>query len=272
LNSARSVTPWTGVANSWKDSTVCKHFFPCDKLVNGNIIDVKGNLIAQANNNHGGFLLDSSEKSVLAKSYGTESPALLVSGSWETLPTNKAALFMCAGYIDNTYTTDYQIRCAIGDINNELGNATSQGWGLADGATAVFQHVAMRGETYKSSSSSYTGCENKAVGAASTGVTLAQNSYFIRYAIYQPGVQVESKFLTLAGAVSIDSTTLLGTFLDQGGASFTNAFRMSGFRCAGIALYYFQTSTVPSDYITAVNYNGALWKRGIREIYPKAGW
>lgn len=272
---SRTVTPMSGVQNSWERSTTCKHFFPCNGLTGGNIVDVKGGVSSPAQVTKT-FIYNSAESSVLSTDIGTTYPATL-NGSWAALATGKAMLFMCAGYVDNTYTQDWQVRCALGDINNNLGNATSQGFGLADGnsGSGICQHVSLRGNSYETVTGSYSGCTNVEVGADATGVTLAQGSYFIRYAIYQPGVQIESKFLTSAGVVSINSATLRGpggAVLDQGGLTLTNAFRMSGFRCTGIAVYHFNAATVPADYMTAVNFNGALWKTGKKEIYTGSGW
>lgn len=274
----RVSTPITWIRNTWESSTRLKHFFPCDSFINGNLVDVKGGVVVQPQIEKT-FVFNSAEKSVIPNCDGTSAnaPSLLVSGSWAVLATGKATLLMCAGYIDSTYTAAKTIRCAVGDINQLLGLASFQGFGLSDGlsGSGLCQHAVMGGNLYDSDGLSYSGCTNTAVGADATGITLSQNSYFIRYALYQPGIQLESKILTSAGAISITDATLYGPgagALTQNGATYVNAFRMHGFRCVGIALYHFEGSTAPSDYMTAVNYNGALWKTGKREVYPAAGW
>lgn len=271
MKTSTTVTPLSKLTNTWTNSPVCKHFFPCSSLDNnGNLVDVKGGVIAQPQIGKT-FIFNSSEKSVIPNCDGTVNPSILSSGSWAVLGTGKSALFMCAGYLDSTYVaTNKTIRCAIGDNNQDLGLSSFQGWGMSDGTTSVYQHVAFGGNVYQGDGLTFNGCQSTSGGA--TGVSITQNTYFIRYAVYQPGLQHISRIIDSNGTVLIDSSTLYNSIADQLGATFVNAFRMHGFRCTGIAIYYFNSSTVPSDYLTAVNYNGALWKKGTREIYPVTGW
>ena len=276
LKSAQGVIPMTGISQPWNDSPICKHFFPCDGLVGGNIVDVKGGVIAQPQLTKQ-FVFNSMEKSVLSTAPGGgagSAPNWLASGSWAVMPTGVSALFMAAGYVDKTYDVNGSVRIAIGDNNKVIEPVYYQGWGMSDGVASNCQHVQFLGNQGNplTGNGIPNGSLSTTLGSINTKV--GDGTYIIRYALYRPsdGLLQESKVLNSNGASLITNDMFYAGTQDQLGALFTSSFRMSGIRCTGIAVYYFTSATPLTDYLTAVNYNGALWKQGIRKIYAGTGW
>lgn len=276
LRGGNTIRPLTGLSDTTTGQRYLKHYFPCDSVVGGNIVDSVGSVIA-APQSGASFVYNATEKSVLATTTDQTDPVVLASGAWEVFPANVAALFMCAGYFDSTYNSSrYTIRCALGDANNLLPGSNGQGWGMADGTfaangQAALTHVSLHGVS--SDSAIYSSTSTDAFGMPGKVPGVAQDTYFIRYALYKPGVvQMESKIFDETGLTTLANDDAVSATTDVGGAQFFNAFRMAGFRCTGIALYYFDSATPPSDYLTMVYWNGGAWKNGIKQVYASGNW
>ena len=238
--------------------TSLKHFFPCEEA-SGNLTDTQGGVVVQPQPT-AAFVFNSSEKSVISNVNGTIAPSELVAGSWASYPsTTTAALFLTAGIIDNTYTAADTIRCAIGDQNLILPSSNGTGWGLSDG-------IAGQPTLYQHANICTSNCNGSYSSSAGPTASLHDDTFTIRYGLHTAGVSDRqvSKILGSDGSVLIDNVNDMANTGRISPGDFDSAFRLHGYRCMGIALFYF--NTIPSDIDDAILWMGQAWENGYRYI------
>jgi len=247
------------------------HFFRHDKdplTTGGNLLDDHGLMIAppQAANT---FVWTAGEASIHSTAADTVAPIYLLRGNWKKLLAGQTIMILSAGYLRSSSL----LRVALGDVNGYLNPADHRGFGMAPNAS----HVVLNGELNKLGKGNYSS-KNSNETDATTAIFAAvgEGGFFYRYAIARPGdnVLLESKICDGNGSVIVDNDEIrIPPAVDQLGAKFVPAFRMSGLRSVGYLVGYFN-SDIPAGYeegllLTAQNWRDTLTE-GDRTIW--AGW
>ena len=257
-----SIITANNVDNTWGRVSSCKHYFPCDEIVSGNIQDIKGSVYAAPQDTYT-FEFDTTLKAVRSTATSSAARQLLASGEWSNFESGKSAIFFTAGYLYDS--GDKTLRTSIGDT------AFTAGWGMSDSihGAGVAGHNIMNVQPWDASHSSGSVINPSASSLFETvEAATSSTGYFFRYAIYRPdGAQMEGKtyngttgaLIAASNSVYIGSAVLPTMQMDP-------YFRMNGYKSRGIALFYFDT--IPADYLTAMITMAAEWKKGNRFIWP----
>lgn len=271
LKRASHTLPVRQNTNSHNNSEACQWFLPCNGLVSGNLVEAKQGCIVPPQSG-AVYEYDADRYAVRSTALGNAATAPFLSGSFPTLPVDKKALFMYAGYLRfPDGATSKTMRVALGDTNNFLGGG-NRGWGMSDGISSGAVGHSVISSDSETQNGSYYEPGGPLFPQTPMGelieTALGAEAYFYRYAIYDPTVLLQA-----SAAVNVDTgvaivannteTTLIS---DVGEATFAPAFRSHGVFLTGVGLWYFDA--IPSDKDLAMLTMANYWRDGNKVVWP----
>lgn len=257
--------------NSHNNSDACQWFLPCNGLSGGNLIEAKQGCVIRPQTGYA-FEHDEDRYAVRSTAPGSASTIAFSSGSIPTLPVDKKALFMFAGYLrfpDGAATKT--MRVALGDVNNQLGGGT-RGWGLSDGVSSGAVGHALISSGIGVQNGSYYEPGGPLSPQTPMGelieTALGEEAYFYRYAIYDPTVLLQESAAVNpdTGVNVVASNTETTLISDVGEVIFPAAFRAHGIFLTGVGLWYFDS--IPSDLDLAMLTMANYWRDGNKVVWP----